>query len=92
MLQIVLFMAWVEISSNKGKYTMMDMFEDGRAPGDLGFDPLKFADNKEKFAKLQMNELRNGRLAMLGFSGMIHTTFVTGKPIWAATQEIFAPP
>ena len=40
---------------------------------------LKFADNKEKFAKLQMNELRNGRLAMLGFSGMIHTTFVTGS-------------
>jgi len=88
--QIVIFMGWLEITANKGKYTMMNMFEDGRAPGDLGFDPLKFGENKETRARLEMAELKNGRLAMLAFSGMIHQTFVTGKPLWASVQEIFA--
>merc|ERR1719163_1299306 len=27
--QIVIFMGWLEIIGNKGKYTMMNMFEDG---------------------------------------------------------------
>ena len=90
--QIVIFMGWLEVTANKGKYTMMNMFEDGRAPGDLGFDPLKFGDNKETRARLEMAELKNGRLAMLAFSGMIHQTFVTGKPLFASLQEIFAAP
>ena len=70
----------------------MDMFSDGRTPGDLGFDPLKFGENTATRERLEMAELKNGRLAMLAFSGMIHQTFVTGKPLWASTQEIFAPP
>ena len=72
LLQIVAFLSWVEISSNKGKFSMTTMFEDGRAPGDLGFDPLKFGENKETRARLELAELKNGRLAMLAFSGMIH--------------------
>jgi len=90
--QIVIFMGWLEVIGNKGKYTMMNMFEDGRAPGDLGFDPLKFGENKETRARLEMAELKNGRLAMLAFSGMIHQTFVTGKPLFASLNDIFAPP
>ena len=90
--QIVIFMGWLEIIGNKGKYTMTNMFEGGRAPGDLGFDPLKFGENKETRARLEMAELKNGRLAMLAFSGMIHQTFVTGKPIFASLDDIFAPP
>ena len=50
--------------------------------GDLGFDPLKFGDNSATRAQLEMAELKNGRLAMLAFSGMIHQTFVTGKPLF----------
>ena len=92
LLQIVVFMGWLEVVANKGKYTMMNMFEDGRAPGDLGFDPLKFKDNKETNDRLAMAELKNGRLAMLAFSGMIHQTFVTGKPLFASLQDIFATP
>ena len=80
------------LSTPQGKFTMMNMFEDGRAPGDLGFDPLKFGENSATRERLEMAELKNGRLAMLAFSGMIHQTFVTGKPLWASTQEIFAPP
>ena len=29
---------------------------------------------------------------MLAFSGMIHQTFVTGKPLFASINEIFAAP
>jgi len=90
--QIVLFMAYLEVVSNKGKFSMMDMFEDGRAPGDLGFDPLKFGENAATRERLEMAELKNGRLAMLAFSGMIHQTFVTGKPLFASIGEIFATP
>jgi len=92
MLQIVLFASWLEVVGNKGKYSMSDMFEDGRAPGDLGFDPLKFGENKATRARLELAELKNGRLAMLAFSGMIHQTFVTGKPLFASIGEIFTAP
>jgi len=91
--QIAVFMGWCEVIGNKGKYTMMNMFEDPkREPGNLGFDPLKFGDNAETRARLELAELKNGRLAMLAFSGMLHQTFVTGKPLFASLDEIFAPP
>ena len=85
LLQIVAFLSWVEISSNKGKFSMTTMFEDGRAPGDLGFDPLKFGENKETRARLELAELKNGRLAMLAFSGMIHQVCSKPQPQQAAS-------
>jgi len=91
LLQIVAFISWLEVVGNKGKYSMTDMFEDDRAPGDLGFDPLKFGDNSATRARLELAELKNGRLAMLAFSGMIHQTFVTGKPLFASLDDIFKP-
>jgi len=90
LVQILLGISVLEYATNKGKYTQMDMFTDGKVAGDVGFDPLKFADNKEAFPRLQLAELTHGRLAMLGFSGMIHQTLVTGKPIIASTAEIFS--
>merc|ERR1719352_1568389 len=68
--QIVAFMAWFEWTSNKGKFSMMDMFEDpAREPGNVGFDPLSFGENKETRKRLELAELKNGRLAMIAFSG-----------------------
>merc|ERR1719353_270842 len=91
--QIVAGMAWFEITYNKGKLTMMDMFEDpAREPGNVGFDPLKFGENEATRERLQLAELKNGRLAMLAFSGMLHQTFVTGKPLFASLGDIFAAP
>jgi len=91
--QILLFIIWLEIKFNNGNYTMMTMFEDkDRVPGNVGFDPLHFGDNKETRERLELAELKNGRLAMLGFAGMLHQTFVTGKPILASTADIFASP
>lgn len=44
-------------------------------PGNLNFDPLNLCPEKEydneNFIKLRTNELQNGRLAMLGISGMV---------------------
>merc|ERR1719199_849467 len=47
LVQILFFIGWLEAYYfNKGKWTMMDMFEDpDRVPGNLGFDPLQFGKN-----------------------------------------------
>jgi len=90
MAQIIAFMAYLEIITNKGKFSMSTMFEDpAREPGNLGFDPLKFGENPATRQKLEMAELKNGRLAMIAFSGMIHQTFVTGKPLFASLGDIW---
>lgn len=90
--QIFALMAWFEFKYNDS-YTMMGMFEDPKKiPGNVGFDPLKFGENKATREKLEMQELTHGRLAMLAFSGMVHQTFVTGKPVLASLGDIFAAP
>jgi len=40
-----------------------------RAPGDFGLDPLGFSKEPEKFARLQAQEIANGRLAMFAAAG-----------------------
>lgn len=43
-----------------------------RAPGDFGLDPLGFSKGEpEKFARLQAQEIANGRLAMFAAAGQI---------------------
>lgn len=88
MLQIILSLGIVEVISNKGNITMDTMFAaagtDDRMPGDLGFDPLNYKKKTSgpDMIKLQMQELKNGRLAMLAIGGMIHHNFVTGEPLF----------
>jgi Chlorophyll A-B binding protein len=85
MLQIVLGMGFLEFWSNKGNVTMETMFSDpDRVPGELGFDPMGMSKNKsaEDKEKLQLQELKNGRLAMLAIGGMIHHNWVTGEPLF----------
>ena len=44
--------------------------KDGAAPGDLGFDPLGLKpSDPETWEKVQLRELKNGRLAMLAIAG-----------------------
>ena len=47
-------------------------------PGDFKFDPLGFAKDEQSLKKLQLNELKNGRLAMLAFSGIVTQAALTG--------------
>ena len=84
MLQIILSLGIVEVVSNEGNITMDTMFATDRMPGDLGFDPLNYKKKTSgpDMIKLQMQELKNGRLAMLAIGGMIHHNFVTGEPLF----------
>ena len=52
--QIALAIGLVEVFSHKGKITPVDMFEDGRKPGEFGFDPLGFGKNPADFKVLQV--------------------------------------
>merc|ERR1711972_769860 len=74
----LLFLAgWIESSSYGGKITMLDMFEGDRTPGDFNFGAgyLKGKSDKEVY-DMKLKELNNGRLAMLGFAGMVHHNLV----------------
>jgi hypothetical protein len=69
------------VSSDSG--TLFQDLNDDYYPGDVGFDPLGLKpEDGEEFAELQTKELQNGRLAMLGASGMILQELVNGKEIF----------
>lgn len=56
--------------------------KDGAAPGELGFDPLNLRpEDPETWEKVQMRELKNGRLAMLAIAGMFYTEVLTGNGV-----------
>ena len=83
---IIFFVGLMEFATNRGKMTMMEMFEDpARTPGDLGWDPMGlYAEDKRE--KYQMAELQHGRLAMIAIGGMIHGSFVTGCGVFGSTN------
>lgn len=58
--------------------TIEMMMGGDKKPGELGFDPLSFMSSPD-YAKLQVNEIKNGRLAMLAFSGIVTQAALTGK-------------
>eukprot|EP00584_Thalassiosira_punctigera_P006038 CAMPEP_0172545228 /NCGR_PEP_ID=MMETSP1067-20121228/15188_1 /TAXON_ID=265564 ORGANISM="Thalassiosira punctigera, Strain Tpunct2005C2" /NCGR_SAMPLE_ID=MMETSP1067 /ASSEMBLY_ACC=CAM_ASM_000444 /LENGTH=201 /DNA_ID=CAMNT_0013331931 /DNA_START=106 /DNA_END=711 /DNA_ORIENTATION=- len=83
MMQIVFFAGAEEWRTNNGKITMENMFEDpARVPGDLGWGTDRLiGKSEEEINKLKLQEIKNGRLAMLAIGGMIHHNFVTGEPL-----------
>jgi len=85
---LLLFAGYVESSAYGGKITMLDMFEEGREPGNLGFG-AKFVANKsaEQTKDIRLKELNNGRLAMLAFSGMVHHNLVVNGPLFPLFPE-----
>jgi hypothetical protein len=61
------------------------LFKNGQGTaGDLGFDPLNLQQklglnaDKDKYQEMQLRELKNGRLAMIGTSAMLLQEVVTG--------------
>mmetsp|Transcript_11101 Transcript_11101/g.17812 ORF Transcript_11101/g.17812 Transcript_11101/m.17812 type:complete len:214 (-) Transcript_11101:354-995(-) len=60
----------------------------GQAPGDLGFDPLNLKSNDpEIFERVQLRELKNGRLAMWAIAAMIVQENLTGYGVIEAYRQ-----
>lgn len=77
--QIFLFCGLAETILHKGKISYLDMFEGGAVPGELGFNPMGIKYND----KMRLRELKNGRLAMCGVGGVIHSMMIYKVPIVA---------
>ena len=77
---MVMLLFWVAVLEIISIPALKTLGESDRAPGDYAFDPLKLGKaggavlNKYKTA-----ELKNGRLAMMAFSGMITQAALTGR-------------
>ena len=70
--QVFFAIGAIEFFSHGFKVTPGDMFADGRAPGDFGFDPLGCGKDPQALARRQLVEVKNGRLAMIAFGGLLH--------------------
>ena len=76
MIQIFGWISFVEACSFAA---LANMNEFDRQPGDFGFDPLKlYPKSEEKQKEMQLKELKNGRLAMIGIGGMVADAAVSG--------------
>jgi light-harvesting complex I chlorophyll a/b binding protein 1 len=77
--QVLLWSSIFELVSLKAVVETLE--GSGRAPGYFGFDPLKLSEGKSEKIQNQyaLSELKNGRLAMLAFSGLITQAVLTGK-------------
>ncbi|GAB0497663.1 hypothetical protein MMPV_010068 [Pyropia vietnamensis] len=79
MQQLLLWFCFAEFFSLLAvNYTMQG---GDRAPGDFSFDPLNIASTPAKRAQMELSEIKNGRLAMIGIGGLIHQEFYSHKPI-----------
>ena len=79
MQQLFLWFAIAEVIDSIAIIQMLN--GSGRKPGEFGFDPAGFWKNKsqEEKDKLSTNEIKNGRLAMLAFSGIITQSVLYGS-------------
>jgi hypothetical protein len=63
--------------------------ENGRIPGDIGFDPLNLSrDGIDE--RLALAELKNGRLAMIASIAFIVQSALTGKGVIAGSFDVLA--
>jgi len=75
-LQIIIACGFLEAHLHKGKMTILNTFEDGREPGNFGFDPLKLMKSGDP-NQYALKEISNGRLAMLAIGGMVQQSLLT---------------
>jgi len=75
--QIFFTLGAIEVASNNGSLTPGTMFANGRAPGDIGFDPLNLSADPDATRRFELAELKHARLAMIGLGGMLHQMLLT---------------
>jgi len=75
MTQLLFWIGLFEVCTFPAIYETMQ--SGNRAPGDFMFDPLGMG--KKDLATMQLKEIKNGRLAMMSFGGMVHHYLLTGK-------------
>jgi hypothetical protein len=82
--QIILFMAWIELY----RVSLIKKQGASRVPGDLSlgqgkgrWNPFRFDYSPEEYEEKQLQELKNGRLAMLGAAGLYVQCANSGKDI-----------
>lgn len=70
---------WIHFAEIMGAFALKETLEGDRPAGYFGLDPLAIAGpmGTEKYKKFQLNEIKNGRLAMCAVGGLIHQQFVT---------------
>lgn len=68
MVQIMIAIIFFEAVSCFALYETM---QGKREPGYFGFDPLGLGKDSAAYKKYQVNEIRNGRLAMIAVGGII---------------------
>lgn len=75
---------WITIAEVISTVALIQMLyeESGREPGDFGLDPLGFLTGKSEEEKneMKLREIKNGRLAMLAFSGVVTQAVLTQGP------------
>jgi light-harvesting complex II chlorophyll a/b binding protein 4 len=69
----------------------INMFDNTRAPGNLGFDPLGFyaEEGPTKQRELQLSEIKNGRLAMMAITGFALQELLWRVPVVKQTPFFF---
>mmetsp|Transcript_33503 Transcript_33503/g.73494 ORF Transcript_33503/g.73494 Transcript_33503/m.73494 type:complete len:205 (-) Transcript_33503:2156-2770(-) len=74
---------WFGLAEVIGSIALMQTMQgSGREPGDYGLDPVGFLTDKseEEVNRMKLRELKNGRLAMLAFSGVVTQAVLTQGP------------
>merc|ERR1719497_194578 len=85
--QMLVWFGYAELFGFLAIIKMME-YKTDRKPGDFGLRAFYPKDEKGQY-DMQMKELRNGRLAMLAFSGIVTAAVLTGKtwPFFATKPE-----
>jgi len=75
---------WISLAETISSVAVMQMLSEdsGREPGDFGLDPLGIMKGKSEAEKerMKLREIKNGRLAMLAFSGVVTQAVLTQGP------------
>ena len=75
LIQVLGWVSLIEIITTPKVWAL----KDGKGePGNYSFDPLGLG--KKDFRTLEVKELKNGRLAMMAFSGLVTQAVLSGKP------------